>query len=374
VALKQTQRLALEARLKALLAKLEEKKIKAIFITSPENRRYYSGFTSPDHSMVESSGTLLVTPQKQYLITDSRFTLAAAQEAPYFEVIDGVLERGQSWVKKVDLEKGSQAVFEPGYLNYARFMSLAKILRNEFKISFKPSPFDPGELRARKSPSELKLIAVALTITEKALANLWSEIELGTTEKEAADYLDRDFKQLGADGPGFETIVAAGARAALPHARPGSKRFERGDMVIIDCGARYQGYNADITRTYCLEPLKDWQKEIYGVVREAQNLAIKEIAPGRLASQIDAVARNYIAAAGYGKYFGHSLGHGVGLDVHEEPRISENSRACLEEGQAVTIEPGIYLPNRGGVRLEQLVVVTQNGYKILNKDNHFYYF
>ncbi|MDR1395455.1 MAG: M24 family metallopeptidase, partial [Deltaproteobacteria bacterium] len=187
-------------------------------------------------------------------------------------------------------------------------------------------------------------------------------------------FIDRTFRELGASGSAFETIAASGPQAALPHAEPGGRVISSGEMTVIDCGARFEGYCADITRTLALGRLEPWQEEIYRIVRGAQLAALAVLAPGRTGREADAAARNYIAAAGYGKFFGHGLGHGVGLAVHEAPSLSPYNEEPLPEGAVVTVEPGIYLPGRGGVRLEQMVLLTGDGCRVLNHDENFYDF
>jgi Xaa-Pro aminopeptidase len=359
----------IENRIEALRKEIKEHKLTGFLITCQENRRYFSGFKATDPMLTESSGSLFITDKKLYLLTDSRYVLAAAEEAPLFEVIDCQVSLGGAVAKLA----GNNPIigFEAENLTVAR--------EHEFKRSFKrvelvPSPMNVSSLRISKSPQEIADITKALRITEKAIGLLWDELKVGSTESWAAWFLDRHFRDLGGEGPAFETIVAAGPRAALPHASPGSKKITASEMVVIDCGARYNGYASDITRTMTPGKILPWQKEIYRIVREAQLKALEIIGPGVPANVVDKVARNHIFEAGYGDYFGHSLGHGVGLAVHEAPSLNPINKKPLEVGSVVTIEPGIYLPNRGGVRLEQLVLITENGKKVLNSDKHFYDF
>ncbi|MDR2386634.1 MAG: aminopeptidase P family protein, partial [Deltaproteobacteria bacterium] len=226
----------------------------------------------------------------------------------------------------------------------------------------------------RKNQEELELIVKALEITEKAVGWLFERLEIGWTEAEAAWYLDSTFRELGAQGPAFETIVASGPQAALPHAVPGEKKIQKNELVVIDCGARYKGYAADITRTFFKGEPEKWQMDIYHTVRAAQLKAIAAIKPGVLCQEVDRVARVHIGKSGYGDFFNHSLGHGVGLAVHEKPNLSPNNSTPLVEGAVVTVEPGIYIPGKGGVRLEQLIYVDSEGARLLNKDEHFYDF
>jgi Xaa-Pro aminopeptidase len=306
--------------------------------------------------------------ERQFLLSDSRYALAAEAEAPGFEfvLVKGAL--GAALASLPEAKKG--AFFEPAYMTVAGLAGLTASLKGPFL----PLPFDPGSLRELKSPAEIALIQEALNVTEEALGLLWDALEPGWTEARAAFFLDKAFRELGAEGSAFETIVASGPQAALPHASPGDREIREGETVVVDCGARYRGYAADITRTVILGEAEDWQKKIYQTVREAQLRAIEAIRPGLSGAEIDQVARDRVKKAGCGQYFGHGLGHGVGLAVHEAPSLSSRNKEPLRAGNVVTVEPGIYFPGRGGVRLEQLVAVTENGHALLNGDGHFYDF
>ena len=358
-------------RLRALKGLMRRHSVPALLLTSPANRRYYSGFEAGDTLLNESSGALLVTARGQYLLTDSRYAEAARAQAPVFRLV--VCRRGlaRGLAGLPALAKGAALSLEP------EFVSLA--LRDEIKkarpdLLIAAAPFETSAPRAQKSPAEIRLVQKALAITEAAVAALWEILEPGLTEREAAFFLENEFRRLGAEGPAFETIVASGPNGALPHAEPGRKKIRPGETVIIDCGARFKGYCADITRTKIMGRPRKWQREIYAIVKEAQDRALALLAPGRPAVEVDRAARGFIAARGYGNFFGHSLGHGVGLFLHEAPRLSPRSREELRPGHIVTVEPGIYLPGRGGVRLEQLALVTDKGSRLLNRDHNFYSF
>jgi Xaa-Pro aminopeptidase len=318
--------------------------------------------------LVESSGFLLITPKRRILLTDSRYDLAARQEAPLFETVIYQGSLVKTLAETVDLTEGLW--FEPRFLTVEKLAELRSVL----KIQIQPLPFDPSVLRRVKAPAELALIQKALVITETAVGRLWRALRAGWTEGRAAWFLDQAFRELGAEGSAFETIVASGPQAALPHATPGAKVIQKGEMVVIDCGARYQGYAADITRTRCLGRPTAWQRQIYRVVREAQTRALAALGPDKTGAEVDQVARDWISQAGFGDFFGHGLGHGVGLAVHEGPNLSRLNQEKLPVGAVVTVEPGIYLPGRGGVRLEQMAVVTKGGCQVLNQDVNFYEF
>jgi Xaa-Pro aminopeptidase len=356
-------------RLNQLRAKMEETQVSALLIRSPENRRYFSGFKADDLTITESSGSLLITAEKQHLLTDSRYTTAAQKEAPLFNVVT----HGRHIVDAIKglLKKPYRLFFEPQYVSYAFYEEVCSKLSSNAPQTI---PFSLGEFRVVKSDDELEFIKKAVQITEKALDEVWNDLEPGVTEEWVSNFLEFRFRELGADGPAFPSIVAAGANGALPHAVPGRKKIGKTEMCIIDIGARYQGYCSDMTRTYSSYYPSATQKTIYSVVREAQLLAISKIKEGVTGAEVDKAARDHIAKAGFGENFNHSLGHGVGLLVHEEPRLSPGSNEPLLTGSLVTVEPGIYLPGVGGVRLEELVLVRPLGAIILNKDPHFYDF
>ncbi|MDR2200130.1 MAG: Xaa-Pro peptidase family protein [Deltaproteobacteria bacterium] len=355
-------------RLARLRERMEEGGVSAVLVQSPENRRYFSGFKAPDLMLTESSGCLIITLKGQnLLLTDPRYAEAAKAEAPAFEILvyrSGVPEL----LKKEGLDLGELS-YEPRMMTVDFLGRLFAVLG---KNAFKPLPFNLGDFRVVKSPEELALVRRAVDITEKALDRLWNELEPGYSENAASLFLENNFRLLGAEGPAFPSIVASGRNAALPHAEPSNKKIGKNEMVVIDIGSRYKGYCSDMTRTFMPFKPADWQKRIYAVVKEAQRRALEALGPGKKGSEVDAVARSYIASEGYGEYFNHSLGHGVGLLVHEEPRLSTSSQDELKPGSLVTVEPGIYLPGKGGVRLEQLCLITEKGREVLNKNRLYY--
>ncbi len=358
-------------RLKEMRRLMTEYGVEAVLVSSPANRRYYSGFEADDTMINESSGVLLVLARSQILLTDSRYTEAARSEAPLFKIATYRQGLGAELAALAALKKVGTIHFEAEFMSVAGLDGLSRALKDK---KFKALPFDLDALRAVKSADEIKLVAKALAMTEAAVAALLEKMAPGMTEREAAFFLEAEFRRLGAEGPSFETIVASGPNAALPHAIPGTKKIKDGETVIIDCGAKYRGYCADITRTKITGTPKNWQKEIYAIVRQAQLMAIEAIGPGVAASAVDKVARDHIGQAGYGRYFGHGLGHGVGLVIHEAPSLSPRNQRPLQPGEIVTVEPGIYLPGKGGVRLEQLVLVTVRGRRLLNRNTDFYNF
>ncbi|HII61812.1 Xaa-Pro dipeptidase PepQ [Pyrococcus horikoshii] len=223
------------------------------------------------------------------------------------------------------------------------------------------------DMRIIKSEKEIKIIEKACEIADKAVMAAIEEITEGKKEREVAAKVEYLMKMNGAEKPAFDTIIASGYRSALPHGVASDKRIERGDLVVIDLGALYQHYNSDITRTIVVGSPNEKQKEIYEIVLEAQKKAVESAKPGITAKELDSIARNIIAEYGYGEYFNHSLGHGVGLEVHEWPRVSQYDETVLREGMVITIEPGIYIPKIGGVRIEDTILITKNGSKRLTK-------
>lgn len=358
-------------RLKSLRCLMKKNKVGAVLIISPANRRYYSGFEAGDAMINESSGALLISGKGQWLLTDSRYTEAAEEEAPLFKVLTYRRGLGAELASMKALKNITTLYIEPEFVSVD---TLSRLKRSVSGIRIDLLPFNIDAPRAVKSQYEIKLIRKALAITETAVSALMAQMEAGQTEREAAFFLESEFRRLGAEGPSFETIVASGANGSKPHAAPGLKKIKKGELVIIDCGAKYKGYCADITRTKIIGKPQQWQQEIYSIVREAQLQAIAAIAPGVSACAIDRLARGYIERQGYGNYFGHGLGHGVGLVIHEAPSLSPHNSQELQPGEIVTVEPGIYLPGKGGVRLEELVLVTEKGHKVLNRNKDFYEF
>lgn len=222
-------------------------------------------------------------------------------------------------------------------------------------------------LRRRKEPVEISLIRDSVKVLDKGFRTAGKTLAAGVREKDAALLIERSFRESGGDSTAFDTIIASGFRGALPHGKASDKRIRKGELVVVDMGVVLNGYNSDETRTYCIGRASAEQRKVYSTVLSAQELAIGKIRPGVKAAEVDKTARGHIEKAGYGKYFGHGLGHGVGLDVHEGPSLSPNSADVLEEGMVVTVEPGIYIPGWGGVRIEDMVRVAKGGAEVLTK-------
>lgn len=323
----------------------------AALITSPPNVRYLSGLVSSNMAM------LLPADGQAVLGTDSRYAEAVARDCPDVELV--VARELAPALARLAVERGCRTLaFEAQHLTVEQHSVLAAQQDGPRLV---PLGHLVEELRMIKDPSEIELLTQACSITDQAFAAVLGAIEPGRTERELAIRLERTMIDLGADGPAFDTIVASGPHGAIPHHAPGDRALQRGDLIVIDCGARYRGYHADMTRTVCLGPPAEWQRDIYEVVAEAQLAGLAAIRPGAEAGDVDAAARGIIDAAGYGDYFGHPLGHGVGLEVHEAPMLGPGRTGKLQELVPVTVEPGVYLPGKGGVRVEDTVVVCAAG-------------
>jgi len=256
----------------------------------------------------------------------------------------------------------SKLGFDGSHVPYNVFKSWAE---NLVGISLVPMNNAIEEIRRAKEPEEIAAIMAAIDAATRAFTDVLGLVKPGSTEKEIADELDHAMRKRGAQGPSFETIVASGPRGALPHAEPSDRKLEEGETVIIDYGAAVAGYCSDETVTVCLGEIPDKLSEIYAIVNDARKLGIEKARAGTSIAQLDSIVRGYIEEHGYGDCFRHGLGHGVGIAVHEAPGINSVARGVLEENMVVTIEPGIYLPNIGGVRLEDMVLITEDSPRVL---------
>jgi Xaa-Pro aminopeptidase len=335
-------------RIRALQKALAEKKLDGYLVTSLTNIRYLCGFTG-------SNGMMLVTRSRAIFYTDFRY-----QEQVKTEVkgcAKRVLERDLYASFPVEELKGVRRLgVEKSHLTLARF----ELLRQQIKkTKLIPSEDLVLQLRRKKSPQEVALIENAQRVTEQAFARVLKLIKPGVTEKDLSLEIEFQFRRFGE--PAFGTIVASGENAAKPHARAGNRRLKRGDCITFDIGCRIDGYCSDMTRTVFLGKPSEELRQVYEAVLNAQNEALAVIEPGVPCKLVDLAARDYLNRIGLGKFFGHSLGHGVGLEVHEEPRLAKTSNQTLEVGDVVTVEPGVYLPGKGGVRIEDMVYVTRKG-------------
>ena len=341
-----------QQRLRALLV---EQQLDAVLLCARENLRYFCGFTGSD-------GGLLVTRSGETrFLTDSRYTTQAGGQVAADRVLeyrvqsDGLLDSLQ--------ELGVQRIgFESG-LAYGKVDDLRS--RGEEAWSWVPLKECLGELRANKEPAEIAALSVAAGLHVEAFAEIEPLIRPGIAEREVALALEFALKRRGGEEKSFDFIVASGPRGALPHGVAGDKTLVEGELVTIDFGCRIDGYHSDETVTVALGSVPDELRRVYATVLAAHDLAIAALRPGVALAEVDRIARDHIAEVGYGAFFGHGLGHGVGLEVHESPTVSARSKAVAAAGMVVTIEPGIYLPGLGGVRIEDMLLVTDDGARVL---------
>jgi len=348
----------LKARLKTLQKRLALLNVDALLVSNPVDIRYLSGFVGDDSWLLVGSRSHIVR-----ILSDFRFEEQIQIEAPHAKVImrkTSLTVALKNLCSKLNIQKVG---LQQDDLTVSQHQAIGKALG---KTHIKA--VDDGLLnqRAVKDSPEIAPIRKALKIQQEAFRRTCAFIEPGMTEYQIAAYLEYQMRLLGADGTSFPSIVAADANASLPHAIPGSKKVRKGGIILIDWGAKFKSYCSDLTRVVAIGKMPAKIKEIYSVCLEAQLAAIDAITPGKLLSDIDDVARKIISKAGYGKEFGHSLGHGIGLDIHEQPVLASRAKGVLEPGHIVTVEPGIYIPGVGGVRIEDDVWVTKMGKKVLS--------
>ena len=347
---------AVAGRLHKLRQILGKKNLDAILVTMMDNVRYLSGFSG-------STATAVVTGTDAILLVDSRYTLQAGEECRRFEVrefkdkaITAVCEVARS----LEVE---HLGFEADYLTVSEHRKLRSALPSSVRLVGTSRIVD--DLRLVKDSFEVEILREAIKISDICFAEILGFIKPGLTEREVALQLEVCMRHHGADKAAFDTIVAAGPHAALPHAQPTDRKLERGQLLKMDYGAEYKQYPSDITRTVSLGEPDAKQREVYQTVLDAQLKAIAAIRPGVAGKDVDAVAREHISNAGYGDCFGHGLGHSLGRGVHDGPGLSRLSPIILEPGMVMTVEPGIYIPGWGGVRIEDDVLVTADGCEIL---------
>ncbi len=338
----------MHTKLEALL-----KKYDAILLTSPYNMRYFGNFSCGE-------GAVWITGSRKAVITDSRYIEQASAEAGLFEI-----RESGNWIDEVcsyiDAEQIKNILFEDAFMSAAVYMKLSdKAKSSRLCVGSKML----NDLRMVKTAQELDIMAQAELICCRAFEKIIDFIKPGISEKELAAELEYYIRKCGGEGVAFETIVVSGARSSLPHGTPSDKIIEKNDFVTLDFGCVYKGYCSDMTRTVVVGKATEKQKEIYSIVKEAQQIGLEAITSGVTGRNADFAARSVIEKCGYGEYFRHSLGHGVGLCIHEMPNLSPKSEVVLEENMVVTCEPGIYIPDFGGVRIEDMVCVKTD--KVLN--------
>jgi len=339
-------------RLKRLREYLTKIDLDCILIAKPENRTYFSGFTG-------SAGVLLVSMKDAKLLTDFRYVEQAVQQAQDFTVVRHGSELFADLDNEIRRLNVRKVGFEGDFTTWDIYRKLAG-------IAAEPVAVQLDELRVVKDPAEIALVKKAVQLADNAFTHVLPYMKPGVSEFDIALELEFNMRQNGAEKTAFDIITASGKRSALPHGRASEKTIEVGDLVTMDFGAVYKGYHSDITRTVVIGQASTRQREMYNLVLLAQLSGLNAVKPGETARNVDAVAREIIVQAGYGDYFGHGLGHGVGLAIHEEPRLSPTSQMILAPGMVITVEPGVYLPDWGGIRIEDTVVVTTAGAQVLS--------
>ncbi len=329
--------------------------VEGVLVTHLVNVRYLTGFTG-------SNAALLLTERAAVLATDGRYTIQADRESPD---IEHLIQRAcaPALVARASDDRVRTLAFESEHLTVAALTGLQRLDPAPYLL---PLTGAVEGLRVVKDDRELALLREACAIGDRALSETLHRVAPGLTEREVARLLEAAMVDLGADGLAFDTIVASGPNSAVPHHQPSDREIARGDLLTIDFGALYRGYHADCTRTVMVgrEP-EDWQREIYHVVRRAQRAGRHALEVGADLAAVDAAARDVVKAAGHGEHFPHGLGHGVGLEIHEAPMLAATSNGRLLARTPVTVEPGVYLPGRGGVRIEDTLVVGPDGPELL---------
>lgn len=341
---------------KSLLIQIFDEKSKsaAILITDPYNLRYYTGFRGGE-------GVALITEKSQILITDSRYTEAASKESD-FEVREynakvSVLDILREVIRDEDIDQVGFENLSISFNDYEKY--------KEFNLT----PLGKALLIPRqiKSEYEIQQLRQAEHIGDMAFDDILGILKPGMTELEVAAELEYSMKRHGAEGFSFDTIAASGVNSSMPHAIPSTKKLEMGDFLTMDFGCIYNGYCSDMTRTVCIGKADDDMKHIYNIVLSAQLRVLDELRPGMKCKDVDSIARDYIRNAGYGDYFGHGLGHGVGLYIHESPAFNTRDESIVKPNMIETDEPGIYLPGKFGVRIEDMILITEDGCEPLAK-------
>lgn len=343
-------------KVKKVQSELQKQELDAILITSSINRRYLTNFTG-------TAGVALISQDKARFITDFRYTEQATKQAEHFDVIEHkalIHEELKNQLNELNIKRLG---FEKNQVTFATYELYTKTFDT---VELVPVGDMIENLRIYKTPQELEIMKQAAEIADKAYDHIQTFIKPGVKEIDVSNELEFFMRKQGATSSSFDIIVASGYRSALPHGVASDKIIQEGELVTLDYGALYQGYCSDITRTLAVGHINDELKSIYDTVLKAQMLGVDGIKPGMTGKEADALTRDYITDKGYGDYFGHSTGHGLGMEVHEAPALSFRSDVKLEPGMVVTVEPGIYIPNVGGCRIEDDIVITDSGNERLN--------
>lgn len=344
-------------RLAKLREVLTERELDAILITQSENRRYLSGFTG-------SAGVLLISQDQAIIATDFRYYEQVTKQVPNFQLAK-VEAKLVDILPEIVAKVGAKKVgFESAHLAFDQHKELAEAAEGFELVLTKDIVED---LRAIKDEDELDRIRKAVALADEAFAHIVDFVHPGVTEREVAWELEAFMRTHGAEKVAFDLIVASGPNGAMPHATASEQKIKAGEPIVMDLGCIVEGYNSDMTRTICLSQPDEKFREVYDLVLSAQLAAEEAIRPGMTAKEADGIAREIIEEAGYGEQFGHGLGHGVGLAVHEKPTLGKISEDVLEPGMVFTIEPGIYIQGWGGVRIEDMVVLGEEGLEVLTR-------
>ncbi|MDR3288506.1 MAG: Xaa-Pro peptidase family protein [Peptococcaceae bacterium] len=345
------------SRLLAVRQAMRQEAVDAFVVMNPANVRYLSRFTG-------STATLLITLEQAFLLTDSRYIEQAKLQAGEYQTLDTEGETFRALGLLAAPAPWERIAFEGTSITFEDYGRLSAALKGKELCSHSSLI---KRLRSVKDEGEIALIRQAVALADQAFAHLLRTLAVGQTEAEISLALEFHMRQAGASGGAFEFIVASGWRSAMPHGVASPKKTAPGELLTLDFGAVYEGYCSDMTRTLCLGIATEQQREIYEIVLAANKAGIAAIKPGIKGREVDAAARKLIADAGYGAYFGHGLGHSLGLEIHEGPSLNKSEEQTLEPGMVVTVEPGIYLPSWGGVRIEDLVLVTERGGEVLTQ-------
>jgi len=388
-----------KSRISYLRDQISKSDIDTLFISNKDNIRYYSGFTG-------TFAFLLISESKAIIITDSRYTLRAEEESPDYEIYK--LKSGDNWIENsTNITKTKLIGYEGDYVSvnllnqlqkkaekinkwkdFSEKITSGRIIKSDEEVEILQKTIDISDSafnniskkinkwkdfsekitsgRIIKSDEEVEILQKTIDISDSAFNNISKKIKTGMTEKDVAWEVEKEMRELGAESPSFDTIVASGINGSKPHHSPTDKLIDNNEAITIDMGAKYKGYCSDLTRTIFIGDPDEKFKKIYTTVLKAQLISMETAQPNMTGEEIDKIARDIITSEGYGEYFGHSLGHGVGIEIHENPGVGPNSKNNIKPGMVYTIEPGIYIENWGGIRIEDMVIMTESGNNLLS--------
>ena len=359
----------LARRIERVRERIRDMELDGLLVSNPYNRLYLSGFTGHDQPPLDSAGFLLVGRDDLCLVTDGRYGIQAGRELyPELDIKVEIHQAKLVGIMAAQIMSRSlkRVGFETAHLLHMWWTQLGEELPG---VELEPARGVVEALRAVKDKDELRIIREAISISDQAFNTVSQRIEPGMTERRVAWDIEKLMRDLGADERAFGTIVAAGPNGAMAHAVPGDRPLREGEPIVIDMGAHLQGYSSDMTRTLCLGEPTDKFREIYNLVLEAHLRAERDLRPGMTGKQGDALSRDVIEAAGYGEQFTHSLGHGIGLEVHEGPSLRKTVEDTIPTGAVTSVEPGVYIEGWGGVRIEDLVLFHEDGVEVLTRAN-----